>query len=381
MDFRDISEVGIYPNAESPCGAQLNAALHSGHTAWYVPAGHYRIETTLKLPSGTRLRLDPQAVLQLADGAARNPDDYLITNADPIDGNRDIHIEGGIFDGNQRGNPRRDGLMTVGYTGAMIHFQNVRHLHLSKATYRNAEAYYARFTQVYDFHIEGITFDSDLVRPNNDGIHLGGNCARGTIRRLRATQPGVTGDDMVALNADDALYRNEVRGMTSGNIEAITITDIEAHSCHSFVRLLCVYSTIRNVRIQGIRGGCSYGAINADGARGCRVKVFDEAMPPYPGEGVGLLEDIIIDDCQVHKASANAMALLDLQERVKQLRVSRFVRDLARDQSPDTPTLRLQHNHIYAGTLNGNALEPCSTLAPNPAFEAMPDTVELDLNP
>ncbi|MEX2607813.1 MAG: glycosyl hydrolase family 28 protein [Kiritimatiellia bacterium] len=376
-----VPDHGVVPDGSRPCGEALNSLFASGPAAWFFPAGCYEIETTLRLPSGTRLHLDPGAVLRLADGAATGPDDYLLTNADPVEGNRDLVIEGGILDGNQRGNPRPPGLMDVGYSGAMLHFDNVNNLRLSGLTLRNAEAYYARFTRVHDFTVEDILFDSDLIRPNNDGIHLGGNCSRGLIRRLRSEIPGVTGDDMVALNADDALDRTEVHGMTRGPIEHIRIESVHAQRCHSFVRLLSVTSPIRHITISDLRGGCERAVMNADGARGCRVQVFDENDPPYPGEGVGWLEDIHVSDARVHKTQDDGMALIDLQERVADFQVSDFVRDRALDRAPGSPTLRFRHMHLHGGELNGEALPRRNTLAPNAVYEAAADSVTLMANP
>ncbi len=301
-------------------------------------------------------------------------DDYLLTNADHAAGNTDILIEGGIWDGNQRGNPRPEGLFDDGYTGAMFHFENVKGIRLANATLRNAEAYYARFTRVDGIEVEDIFFDSDLVRKNNDGIHLGGSCYNAVIRRLRATTPGVCGDDMVALNADDAENRTEVRGMKNGPIENIVIEDITAHSCHTFVRLLSITSPIRNVRIRKLRGGCQVAAINGDGARGCRVPVFDEANPPYT-DGVGLLENIDIADVVVHKVADNHKALIDIQERMRNFVVSDFTRDESQDLAFSKPTIRFRYIDLMKCEINGQA-HPAQDLVDGAVFEQSPARIE-----
>ncbi|MDA3872670.1 MAG: glycosyl hydrolase family 28 protein [Kiritimatiellae bacterium] len=370
--MKNISTLGITPSATHPCGASLNALLRQSPGPLHFPDGMYLIEETLQLPSHTHLQLSDGAVFRLADGAAKTAEDYLLRNADPHEGNDDITLEGGCFDGNQIGNPRPEGLFTEGYTGAMLHFENVRQLKLLNLTMRNAEAYYSRFTHVHDFHIEGITFDSVKVRNNNDGIHLGGNCSHGVIRKIRAMTPGVTGDDLVALNADDALTRNEVRGMTNGPISNIEIEDLEAHSCHTFVRLLSVFSPIRNIHIRNLRGGCQVAAINADGARGCRVPVFDEANPPT-ADGVGLLENIDIRGLKVAKVlHQNSHALIDLQERLVNFRVQHFERVLDQDVCPEAPTLRLRHMLLEEGQLDDMILEDVDTLPPHDPLELFP---------
>lgn len=369
--MKDITRFDIFPG-QAPCGSRLNDLLRQNPGPLHFPAGNYLIEETLRLPSRTHLQLADGAEFKLADGAAKAADDYLLCNADPEHGNEDITIEGGCFDGNQVGNSRPEGLFAEGYTGAMMHFENMRGLKLLNLTMTNAEAYYSRFTHVHDFHIEGITFDSEKVRHNNDGIHLGGNCSHGIIRRLRALTPQVTGDDLVALNADDALTRNEVRGMTNGPISDILIEDLEAHSCHTFVRLLSVFSPIRDIRIRKIRGGCQVAAVNADGARNCRVPVFDENNPPH-ADGVGLLENIDIRDVKVAKCAAgNLHGLIDLQERLVNFRIQNFERMVAKDLSPEAPSLRLRHMRLEEGQADEMILEDLDTLPPSVAFEIFP---------
>jgi len=307
-----------------------------------VPAGIYKVGRTLRIGSGTQLRLHPEAVVRLADGAATTHADYLLTNANHEARDADISISGGTWDGNNAGNARPTGLFDEGYSGATLHFRNVTGLRLENTRLHNAEAYYARFTLVKDFHIEGIRFSSDRVRHNNDGIHLGGFCENGVIRDIKGLHPGVTGDDMVALNADDALNRTEVRGMAGGPIRNIRIEDIEAEGCHTFVRMLSVWSIIENVTVSKVRGTCEIAALNCDAARGCRVTLFDEANPPFAG-GVGMLRNIRVSDFRVAKSAPNDIALLRLETRMENFVISDFHRDLERDKCPLQPTVRLRY--------------------------------------
>jgi hypothetical protein len=374
--MKNITELNIIPSDSVPCARALNALLHTQPGALYFPEGTYVIDETLRLPSHTHLQLADGAVFMLADGAAQTAGDYLLCNDDPQNGNTDITLEGGCFDGNQTGNPRPEGLFAEGYTGAMLHFENVKRLKLLNLTMSNAEAYYSRFTHVHDFHIEGITFDSSRVRPNNDGIHLGGHCSHGVIKNLRAWRPHVPGDDMVALNADDALNRNEVRGMTNGPISDIVIEDLQADSCHSFVRLLSVFSSIRNIRIRKLRGGCQVAAINADGARNCRVPVFDEANPPT-SDGVGFLENIDIRDLKVAKRLVgNTHGIIDLQERMVNFRIQGFERMMEHDLCPEAPTLRLRYIQLKEGQIDDLILEEVDTLPPMDALELFTPTFQ-----
>jgi hypothetical protein len=153
-------------------------------------------------------------------------------------------------------------------------------------------------------------------------------------------RPGVTGDDLVALNADDAQQRTEVRGMKNGPIEDIDISGLNAIACHSFVRLLSIWSPIRNIRIHNVEGTCEISAINADAARGCRVPLFDEDNPPFP-DGVGHLENIDISDLRVAKSAVNGIALLRLETRLKNFTIRNLRRPAEWDVDPVAPTIRI----------------------------------------
>lgn len=349
---RSVLDYGARGDGHSDDGEAFQRALSAGPGRVVVPAGNYLVGRVLRIGSGTRLQVDSQAKLRLADGTARAPDDYFLTNANPETGDSDIAIEGGFWDGNNTGNARPPGLFDYGCSGAMMHFRNVRGLRLADLHLHDAEAYHVRLTEVKGFQVERIRFSADRVRNNNDGIHVGGHCEDGVIRDIKGLHFGVTGDDMIALNADDALTRTEVKGMTCGPIRNIRIEDIEAQGCHSFVRLLSVVSPIENISIRGVRGTCEVAAINCDAARGCRVPVFDEQAPPYP-DGVGMLRNITAEDFLVGKSAANDIALLRLETRMENFILVNFMRDLAVDLAPATPTLRLRHVEVRRLLVDG----------------------------
>ncbi len=348
---RTVLDFGARGDGLSDDGEAFQRALAVGPGTVVVPAGNYLIGRVLRIGSSIWLKVSPDARLRLADGVATTPDDYFLTNANPAGGDTDITIEGGFWDGNNTGNSRPSGLFDYGCSGAMMHFRNVHGLRLIGLHLHDAEAYHVRLTEVRGFVVEGIRFSASRIRNNNDGIHLGGHCEDGVIRDIKGLHPGVTGDDMIALNADDALNRTEVKGMTGGPIRNIVIEDIEAQGCHSFVRLLSVFSTIENISIRGVRGTCEIAAINCDAARGCRVPVFDEKNPPFP-DGVGLLRNITATDFLVGKSHANDIALLRLETRMENFKISDFRRDLAADKSPLTPTLRLRYAAVHRLSVN-----------------------------
>jgi len=349
---RTVLDYGARGDGFSDDGEAFQRALAAGPGTVFVPARNYLIGRVLRIGSGVRLQLDADAKLRLADGVAKTPGDYFLTNANHGTGDTDITVEGGVWDGNNAGNARPPGLFDYGCSGAMMHFRNVRRLRVADMQLHDAEAYHVRLTEVHGFQVERIRFSASRVRPNNDGIHLGGHCEDGVIRDIKGLHPGVTGDDMIALNADDALTRTEVKGMTCGPIRNIVIEDIAAQGCHSFVRLLSVVSPIENVSIRGVRGTCEVAAINCDAARGCRVPVFDEKNPPFP-DGVGFLRNITAADFMVGKSKENDIVLLRLETRMENFRLTNFLRDPAVDLSPATPTVRLRHMEVRSLLVDG----------------------------
>ncbi len=362
-----------------------------------IPAGTYKLGRGLRIHSGTRLELHPFAELILADGVGQTIDDHLLTNANHDTGNEDITITGGIFNGNNRGNPRAlkpDGsnelIVPGSYTGVLLNFKNVRRFSLQHALLRDSETYHFRATQLYDFLVEHIRFHSTRPRHNNDGIHLGGHCERGIIRHLRGLGPHAPSDDMVALNADDALERIECQGKTRGPIRDLVIHDLQADQCHSFVRILSTDAVIENIDISNLRGGCTACVVNMDGARGCRVQVFDENDPKY-AQGVGNCRNIRIRDVVAYKAASNRSPLFNFAQITTGLVVERFTRDLFKDAGPDAPTLSAgllpQHRlHFESLTLHQiQAMREVSTAeisdVPSPSTIGRADaTVDLTLD-
>jgi polygalacturonase len=121
----DVTAYGTKGDGLTDDAAALQRALDARQSRVVVPAGTYRIGQSLRIGSDTLLILHPRARIVLADGAGVDHGVHLITNKDPVAGNRNIHIEGGIWDGNNPSNPRGPDV-PGSYTGVAINFINVR---------------------------------------------------------------------------------------------------------------------------------------------------------------------------------------------------------------------------------------------------------------
>ena len=119
-----VKDFGACADGSQDDSPAIQAALDSGHDLVVIPYGVYRIGRTLRIGSRTRLEAHPRAHLILADHAGVDADTFLLTNRNHDSGNQEIRVEGGIWDGNNPGNPR--GPDAPGsYTGVLINFSNV----------------------------------------------------------------------------------------------------------------------------------------------------------------------------------------------------------------------------------------------------------------
>jgi hypothetical protein len=365
VNVRDCGARGDGTGDDAPA---LQRALDSGAPVVVVPYGSYRLASTLRIRSGTRLHAHPCARLLQAEGAGRDSSCFVLENADPANGDRDIAVEGGIWDGNAAANVR--GPDAPGsYTGVLLNFFNVRGLVLRNVELRNPVSYHTRFCRIRDFRIEHVRFRTTVLRPNQDGIHLGGECEDGTIRHIDSRGVATTGDDLVALNADDANGRAQNLGKVNGFIRRVRIYDLAAEDCHSFVRLLSFQSPIEAIDVEDVRGGCRVCALNMDAARKCLVPLYDPDDPAY-ADGVGSIRKVRCSDLRIHRTAPQASnALIDVLSRVDVLVVEDFVRDVERDAAPHVPTLaigsvpstRIAIEGLDAGQLAGLARKSTST--------------------
>lgn len=259
-----------------------------------IPQGNYRITKTLRVFSDTTIIAHRQARLFLCGNTLKKAEGFLLSNSDTENGNCNISITGGIWDGNNQGpmNDKKDIFDLTGYSGTVINLCNVKHLKLRDMILANSVTYNIRMAKIEDFIIEDIGFVSDVPGYNQDGLHFNGCCRNGIIRRITALSNGQTNDDMIAFNADDSLERVENVGMVRGDIEDITVEDVYAENCHTLIRFLSVTAAIRNITLRNIYGGYRCYAVNADAARYCLTPLFSEGE--YP-EGVGLIENVTIE--------------------------------------------------------------------------------------
>ncbi len=340
ISIKDFGAVGNGIVDDTPA---IQAALDSGAAVITIPTGLYRVCATLRVHSNTAIHAEPTARIRMCGETPRQAGDYLLTNADHENGNENIDIQGGVWDGNNTGRciVKPDIYNLEGYSGTVLNFFNIQGLRLSHMVVANSLCYNIRMARLSDFSITDIGFLSDQRTPNQDGLHFNGEVRNGIVKGIYALSKGQTNDDLIALNADDAMGRVESVGMVRGDIENIHFEDLFAEDCHTLVRMLSVTSSIRNITIKNLYGGCRAYAINCDGARYCRSPLFRE--DEYPN-GVGKISQVRMENVAVHFTAAGRKdALIVMETLADHLEIVNFVRNMALDASPEAPTLRARN--------------------------------------
>ena len=214
----------------------------------YVSAGEYSISKPLVIYDNTRLILEMNAVIKLADGA----NCVMLKNSLCRAGeNCNITVEGGTWDGNnlaQKRGKQEDGKPY--YMGMALLFDGVRNLTIRNITIKNPNAYAMTLKGVKDFTVENVTFDFNLRTLNMDGVHVQGPAQNGYIHNIK----GATNDDMVALNCDDGYDDGEKSIVSQGDIKNIVIDGVFAENGYTGIRLLSCGSKMTNISIRNIFG-------------------------------------------------------------------------------------------------------------------------------
>ena len=290
-----VVEFGAWGDGAHDDYTAFQAALDAGADTVTIPQGIYWISQTLKIGSNTTIIAARGAKMVMKSLSRRKRNDFLLSNKDTVNGNQNIKITGGIWDGNNTSqeNAKADIFDKEGYSGTLLNFVNVEHLELRDMVLANSTAYYVRTCKVHHFIIDNIDFVCDNFSKNQDGLHFCGDVKHGRVSNIRALSYGQTNDDLIALNADDSIERVENLDLCRDTIEDITFENIFAENCHTIIRILSVTAEIKNIRFKNIIGGFRCHAINADAARHCRTPLFQEN--DYPN-GVGKIRDVSIEN-------------------------------------------------------------------------------------
>ena len=360
--------------------AAIQAALDSSEREIEIPEGKYRTTATLRIPSHKHIRASEKARMIFLPDRPLTQKDFLLSNADTVNGNEDITVEGGIWDGGLGGtyNVKSHLLFEPdSCSGACLNFVRVKHLKLLDLTVANPIAFYVRMGMLQDFEIKNIGFFSEKKSRNQDGLHFGGQVYNGVVENVRALTPGQTNDDMIAVNADDSTVRADNRDLICGPIENIVFRNIYADDCYSLVRLASVTSPIRNITFENLYAGCRCFAINMDGLRYCRTPMFRDEEAP---EGVGFIQNVTFRGLRVFfsESGHGTRGLIGAESNADGFRISGFERVMEKDKQPETPTLLARNVARNQIIVDGN--DPVLLTDKSMSYEIPGDFSELTID-
>lgn len=348
IDFADARWRGVTVTVKGRDCSSIQKALDNPARPLTVvlPEGKYNIKKTLLVHSGTTIKAHPRAHLQLDGSVKRKAGEFLLSNADEINGNEKITIEGGIWDANKEQGynvkvPQSEKFNPASWSGVTLNFRNVKNLRLYDMTLANSVTFNARFCQVDGFDIRRLKIVSDIIKNNQDGLHFGGYTFNGVVDGVRVETKGQTNDDLIAFNADDSITRHENRGTINGPITNIVVRNVYAEDCHCLVRLLRAYNPIRDVTIEKCAAGCRYNAINGDDARkwmahgGEKGGVVEGSLP----KSTGVLANILIRDVTCWATVKNGFPLVKIDGALegRGVEFDGFYRDMTKDVDPERP--------------------------------------------
>ena len=343
----DITKYGAVGDGAFDCSPAIRAALEK-ETEIFFPEGTYVITETVRIPSNRHVKLDAGAVIFAADHCFdRAGDRAILTNADPENGNENIVFEGGKIDANNVNNTRAD-WVTGPSSGLTFCFYRVKGLTLRCMNLHNSDSYNIRLTRVEDYLIEDILFTSTHLPLCQDGVHVNGHCYRGVIRNIRG-EGKCTNDDLIALNADDQDLYCHNWGQEDGPIVDLLIENVHADDCHTALRVLSIHSEIKNVTVRNLSAGVRCHGLNFDAARYCAHPIFSDEDHP---DGVGFLKNVVLENITLWKTIPRRTDFAVFETKGK-LTVKNLVRDRAKDQDPERPTLKFKSLPKAEITVNG----------------------------
>ena len=104
-----IVNYGAKCDGLTDCAPAINAALKE-ESEIFIPQGRWLIGNEILIPSHRKINADDKAVIFCMDDRFTGQNmRAAVTNSDYENGNEDITVEGGVWDGNNARNPRKDG--------------------------------------------------------------------------------------------------------------------------------------------------------------------------------------------------------------------------------------------------------------------------------
>ena len=316
--MRSILEFGAKNDGSADLSAVFAEAFAAGEREILIPAGEYRLDHTLRIPSNAKIVAE--------DGAHifANPGNYtdaaMIENENQLIGDENITVTGGLWDGRCDLNDR-DSYCDIVKIGLMFNFVKATNLVLENLRVINGVSYHFRLGECRHFRVENIRIEGTIIPLCQDGIHMGGGCEYGLIKNIWVVDGGL-GDDLIALNADDAFWFGQNIGMKPLPIRHIRVENVDACNCYTVIRLLSLDTEISDVYMKNIRGGYRAHGINMDAGHLSGGKFYFHPSKHFCKAGA--IRDVTFEDislwCTAPVEKRPGRPCIAFEENVKNMR-------------------------------------------------------------
>jgi len=308
---------------------RLQALLDAGTGRVVFPDGTFVVSRSLVISSDTHLVCSPRTVIRLAN-RANCP---LLRNrgSEPGGSDRNITVEGGVWDGNnvnqRRGEFRLPGKPGGGDINQLTVFAGVKNLRICNLTLKDPDCYCIELTDVVGFAVENIVFDCNDKTLNQDGLHIDGYARDGYVRNLR----GHTNDDFVALNSDEGDWRSSPSDILDITIDGIYGDD----DGYTAVRLLSRNARLANIVIRNVYGRYKYHGVSFT------HWAFEDHKPGMGHFDNILIENMFASSCSKSTGNWGMVYFQDKVESVGHVTVRNLRRVDADDCCNGTSTVRI----------------------------------------
>lgn len=295
MIFAGIIAHGAVADGVHDDTAAIQSAISDGNVVVFPP-GTYLVSDQILVPSNRYLKFLPGATLfRKSNTGKQHSNTYdnanFFANSDPTNGNTNIVIEGGIFDGNQANQPTVE-RTTARFCGSVaMRFLNVTHLTIRGCVFKNNIIFNIQVGQVDHFLIENIAFYFTGNRLNQDGVHVNGPASNGVIRDIWSSGGN---DALIALNANDDTFGL----MSEGDIQYMLVENVTCSGLGlspyvgSAIMLLNSSYSIKDVTVRNFHGP------------GFQATSFIMLLA-LEGPPTGIIDRLVVENCDVSTPRIN----------------------------------------------------------------------------
>ncbi|WP_353719475.1 glycosyl hydrolase family 28-related protein [Dyadobacter sp. 676] len=246
----------------------IDQAVKKGTNRVEIPAGHYVISSPLLIPSNFTLIADSKAHIELK----KSSNQYLLRNRDIVNGNENIKIFGGKWNGNAWTQTRtiRDRVGNSDFCFGFF-FYKVKNLEVGKLQIDSTRSWGIAYMECDSVYVHDIRFQQNPFRDarftsalnhNGDGVTGGGNNV------LIENISGFTNDDLVAFASGGASFQGKMSPFPPRDYRNITVRNIFPENIYDSIPALKAvafytfgHTRVSNISIGNVKGNTAAASV------------------------------------------------------------------------------------------------------------------------